>query len=190
MSSHAVAKTVSPNTIRVAVKNRSEPGSLHVGAASLCAAAMGVRLDGIIQRFAAPNKLGIDLRQFLDLVLQFSVGADSGLRLSPLLGCFEQEFLYVTGRKTLHQVMEWAVLLAAATAAVWFAAGEGLFDIGAAQKRRGNRNFEEENTLAIPQISDGYSFESEYLSHISGYEGWAKRSYILSPQWHRRVPGA
>jgi hypothetical protein len=115
-----------------------------------------------------PQQLGIDLGEFLQLLLQLEVmvdAASSGLLLGRSL---EEELVDLTNRQALSQVVERAVLLAIVVAmAVGLAAtGETLYE-GSAQGVGAHLDLREQESLALAQGEGGFA-GAVYLSHTYG----------------------
>jgi hypothetical protein len=74
------------------------------------------------QGFATTQQFGVDLREFLDLLLELAEVFDPLLRGLLLEGCFEEKFVDVANGQALGQVVERAMFISSlVTVAVGFA---------------------------------------------------------------------
>jgi len=115
----------------------------------------------------APKQFGIELREFLDLLLERTemLHALAGVLLL-LLG-FEEEFVHFTDRQTLGEIIKRPVLGSAVMAlALSFAAGGKALDEGGAEQIRRNVQLLEEKALALAQSQSGLASVVEYPRHI------------------------
>lgn len=74
------------------------------------------------------------------MALQFKVRGNACAGLFSLGGGFKQKFFHLPRAQALHQIIERSMLESALAAAVLFAAGQILFDVGGPQKIRRNMN--------------------------------------------------
>jgi hypothetical protein len=122
----------------------------------------------IAKVFLPPEQLGIDLGEFLQLLLQLTVmfdGASGGLLLG---GGLEEELVDLAHGQALGQIIEGTVFIAPVVAmAVGFAtAGETLHE-GGAQEVRVDFELGKEESLALAQGEGGFGGVM-YPCHISG----------------------
>jgi hypothetical protein len=87
-----------------------------------------------VKTFAESEQFGVYFGQFRQLPLNFFMCCDTGARLCPLFGSFEQKFSDLAAPQTLHKVEKRAVLESPPATAIGFAARQVLFDIGRPQK--------------------------------------------------------
>ena len=120
------------------------------------------------QAFAAAQQFGIDLREFLDLVLELVVVLNPRLSDLPLGGCFKEEFIHFTRGQALGQVVEGSMFIPAMVAgAVGFAtAGEPL-DQGGAQCIREDLELRNQKAFAPAQGQGGFVSGGMNLRQIS-----------------------
>jgi hypothetical protein len=77
---------------------------------------------------ATPQKFGVDFGKLREPPLKFQVRGDASAGLFTLRGRFEQELSHPAGAQALHQIVKRAVLESPTAAAVFFAAGQVLYD--------------------------------------------------------------
>lgn len=77
-----------------------------------------------VEVFLTPQQFGVDLGEFLHLLLELAVVLDSVFSGLLLSGCLEEELIDFANRQALSQVIEWAMLGCAVMAvAIGLAAG-------------------------------------------------------------------
>lgn len=94
------------------------------------------------------------------------MGGDTGARLLPLFGSFEQKFSDFAAAQTLHEVEKRAVFESAPATAVGLAASQVLFDVGCPQKIRRNGNLLQQRDPPLSQSFDATLARVNYLNHI------------------------
>jgi hypothetical protein len=85
-----------------------------------------------------------------------------------LLGTFKQEFLDMTGRQALGQIVKWSVLLPLVTTAIGLAALAIAFNEGGAHEVRVDGDLMDDGGFALAQGQSGSAAGREYPSHKYG----------------------
>jgi len=119
------------------------------------------------QRIFPPEQLGIDLGEFLQLLLQLPVMSDTGLGMLLLgLGLKEELGNFAHGQ-TLGQVVERSVLITpVVAAAVLFAANRESLDKRSPEQVGVDFELGDKEVLALTQGEGGLAAQTEYPSHI------------------------
>jgi hypothetical protein len=121
----------------------------------------------LIQRVLPAQQLGINLGEFLQLLLQLAVMSHALLGLLLLVLTFEKEFGDFAGRQTLSEIVEGAMFATPmATATVLFTADRVTLDERGAQEVRIDFELREQVILALAQRQSGFTSATEYPSHI------------------------
>jgi len=121
------------------------------------------------QGFTPSQQFGVDLREFLELLVEMAVMLDaiaSGLLLGRGL---EQELIDLTHGQALGQIMKGAMFVSAVTAVtLGFAAAGETFDQGGAQRVREDLELREQKMFALAQGQRGFAGGAVYPSHMYG----------------------
>jgi len=83
--------------------------------------------------------------------MELQICGNAGARFLPLFRRFEQKFSYPAGSQALNQIEEWTVLESPLAAAVLFAAGQVMPDIGRPQQFRWWSKLRQQNGLSFLQ---------------------------------------
>jgi len=97
--------------------------------------------------------------------MQFFMGGDTGARLLPLFGSFEQKFSDFAAAQTLHEVEKRAMFESAPATAIGFATSQVLFDVGRPQEIRGDENLLQHGDFLLSQGIAGMLAPINCLSH-------------------------
>jgi hypothetical protein len=120
-----------------------------------------------VEGFAPAQEFGIDLRKFLDLIVELPVMGDAVLGGLSLGGGGEEELVDVSDGQALGQEIEGAVFIAALmTVTVGFAtAGEPLDERGPEAVGK-DLELKEQKAFALSQGQRGLAGGGVYLCHI------------------------
>jgi hypothetical protein len=121
----------------------------------------------MVEGFAPAEQFGIDLREFLDLIVELPVMGDAVLGGLPLGGGGEEELVDFADGQALGQEIEGAVFIAALmTVTVDFAAAGEPLDEGGAQAVGEDFELGDQEALALSQGQRGLAGGGVYLCHI------------------------
>ena len=117
-------------------------------------------------RVLPAEQLGVDLREFLQLLLQLPVMRDAGPGLLLLGLGFEEEFGDFAHGQALGEVVEGTVFRAPVmAAAVLFAANRETLDERGAKQARVDFELSQKEVLTLAQGQGGLAAQAVYPSH-------------------------
>jgi hypothetical protein len=120
------------------------------------------------ERFVAPEQFPVDLREFFEQFIKLIKMGDALAGALLLFGTFKQEFLDLTGRQALGQIVKWSVLLPVVTTAIGLAALAIAFNEGGAHEVRVDGDLMDDGGFALAQGQSGSAAGREYPSHKYG----------------------
>ena len=118
------------------------------------------------QVFLPSQQLGVDLREFLELLLELAIVLDPLFSCSLLTGCLEEELIDCSNRQALSQVIKGAVLVCAMMAvAIGLATGGQSLDQRGPQAIGQGLEMGKQEAFAFAQSQGGFAGVI-YLCHI------------------------
>ena len=93
------------------------------------------------------------------------MSGDAGAGLLALVGSLQQKLTHPAGSQTLHQIEKWTVLESPAATAVFFPAGQELFDVGGSKKSGRCMDLSQEAGLSFLQAAYRDLLQIESLNH-------------------------
>src|SRR5207302_2578982 len=124
---------------------------------------------GRSKRLIPAEQLGINLREFLQELLELAIVGDGVFGGLLLGGALQEELVHLPHSQALSQVVERAVFVTTMAASARALAADGVaLDKGSANGVRTELEQVPQPLFALAQSQGGFAAEAEYPSHIYG----------------------